>query len=161
MKKLCLMMALVCLLAGCGAEQTLETVADEQVLSQSAARQIHVELPEETVLPVMQTDTGELYICRDFEVSVQTLPGGDLNRTVETISGFGAGDVTVMETESNSLTRYDFVWSCAGETGPEVGRASVLSDGTWHYCLTVMTAEKNAAGYQEIFNGMFESFTIS
>lgn len=154
-------MALVCLLAGCGAEQTLETVADEQVLSQSAARQIHVELPEETVLPVMQTDTGELYICRDFEVSVQTLPGGDLNRTVETISGFGAGDVTVMETESNSLTRYDFVWSCAGETGPEVGRASVLSDGTWHYCLTVMTAEKNAAGYQEIFNGMFESFTIS
>ena len=161
MKKLCLMMALVCLLAGCGAEQTLETVADEQVLAQSAARQIHVELPEETVLPVMQTDTGKLYICRDFEVSVQTLPGGDLNRTVETLSGFGAGDVTVMETESKGLTRYDFVWSCAGETGPEVGRASVLSDGTWHYCLTVTTAEKNAADYQEIFNGMFETFTIS
>ena len=161
MKKLCLVMALVCLMAGCGAEDTMETVADERVLAQAAAQEIHVELPEETVLPVMQTDTGKLYICRDFEVSVQTLPGGDLDRTVEALSGFGEEDVMVMETESNGLTRYDFVWSCAGEIGPEVGRASVLSDGTWHYCLTAMTAEKHAAEYQEIFNGMFESFTLS
>ena len=160
LKKLCVMMALVCLLTGCAPQDVMETVADEAVLSRNPARSIRVELPEETVLPVMQTDTGELYICRDFEVSVQTLPGGDLERTVRSLTGFSAADVTIMETASDGLTRYDLAWSCAGELGPQVGRASILSDAGWHYCLTAMTAEENAQSYREIFNGMFESFAV-
>ena len=161
MKKLCVMAALLCLLAGCAGESTMETVADEIVLSQARAGSIRVELPEETVLPVMQTDTGKLYICRDFEVSVQTLSGGDLERTVTALSGFDLSAVTVMEREAGELDRYDLTWSCAGELGPEVGRAAILSDGSYHYCLTVMTPEEHALEYQEIFNGMFESFTVS
>ena len=160
LKKLCVMTALLCVLSGCAGESTMETVADEVVLTQAPARAIRVELPEETVLPVMQTDTGTLYICRDFEVSVQTLPGGDVERTITSLTGFDRSGVTVMETEAGELHRFDLVWSCAGELGPEVGRASILSDGSYHYCLTVMTPEEHARDYQEIFNGMFESFTI-
>ena len=160
MKKLCVMTALICLLAGCAGESAMETVADEIVLTQAQAKSIRVELPEETVLPVMQTDTGKLYICRDFEVSVQTLPGGDLERTVTALTGFDRSAVTVMEQEAGELDRYDLVWSCAGELGPEVGRASIISDGSFHYCLAVMTPEENAREYQEIFNGMLESFTV-
>ena len=106
-------------------------------------------------------NTGKLYICRDFEVSVQTLSGGDLERTVTALSGFDLSAVTVMEREAGELDRYDLTWSCAGELGPEVGRAAILSDGSYHYCLTVMTPEEHALEYQEIFNGMFESFTVS
>ena len=161
MKKLWIMTVLICLLAGCAGEEIMETVADEVVMTRAEARSIRVELPEETVLPVMQTDTGRLYICRDFEVSVQTLPGGDLERTVRSLTGFGLSGVTVMETEWEGLGRYDLAWSCAGELGPEVGRASILSDGAYHYCLTAMTAEENARSYGEIFNGMFESFSLA
>ena len=160
MKKWCIAAMLALLLAGCGDQAVMETLADEQVLAQADAKQIHVELPGETVLPVMRTDTGEIYICSDFEVSVETLPGGDLQRTVEMLTGFGIEDVTAMETTAGDRTRYDLAWSCAGETGPMVGRAAVLSDGEYHYCLTVMTAEKNAAEYREMFNGMFESFML-
>ena len=160
MKKLWIMAALLSMLAGCAAQDTMETVADEPVMAHGDAREILMELPGETVLPVMQTDTGKLYICRDFQVSVETLMGGDLERTVEMLTGFGIEEVTVMETTAAGRTRYDLAWSCMGETGPEVGRAAVLSDGEYHYCLTVMTAEKNATGYQEMFNGMFESFTL-
>ena len=160
MKKLCVTMVLLCLLAGCAGEETMETVADEAVLTQVQAKAIRVELPEETVLPVMQTDTGTIYICRDFQVTVQTLPGGDLERTVMSLTGFDLPAVTVMETENGALDRFDLVWSCAGELGPEVGRASILSDGRYHYCLTVMTPEENTQDYREIFNGMFESFTV-
>lgn len=156
MKKLCAVVALACLLAGCAGEETLETIADEAVVSRGAARDIRVELPEETVLPVMQTDTGELYICRDFEVSVQTLPGGDLGATVKTLTGFSPEDVTVAELED----RWELVWTCAGETGTEVGRAVILADGGYHYCLSVLTAEENALQYREMFNGMFESFAL-
>ena len=161
MKKLCVMMALFCLITGCAGEDVMETVADEAVLTQAQPRTIRVELPEETVLPVMQTETGTLYICRDFEVSVQTLSGGDLEKTVESLTGFDLSAVTMMETEQDGLERYDLVWSCAGELGAEVGRASILSDGNHHYCLTAMTREENARDYQEIFNGMFESFTLA
>ena len=160
MKKLCVMTALLCVLSGCAGESTMETVADEIVLTQAPARAIRVELPEETVLPVMQTEGGKLYICRDFEVSVQTLPGGDLEKTVQILTGFGLSAVTVMETEQDELKRYDLVWSCAGELGPEVGRASILSDGSYHYCLTAQIREENAPEYREIFNGMFESFAV-
>ena len=160
MGKLCAVILMACCLAGCAQQPVMETVADEPVLSSAAAKQIVMELPGETVLPVMRTDTGELYICSDFEVSVETLMGGDLERTVQMLTGFGIEDVTVMETAANGRTRYDLAWSCMGEMGPEVGRAAVLSDGEYHYCLTVMTAEENAAEYREMFNGMFESFTL-
>ena len=160
MRKLWVLIALAAILTGCAAEDTMETVADEPVMAESAMKEIHMELPDETVLPVMQTDTGEIYICSDFEVSVETLRGGDIQRTVEMLTGFGMEDVTVMETTAGGRTRYDLAWSCMGETGPEVGRAAVLSDGEYHYCLTVMTAQENAAAYNEMFNGMFESFTL-
>ena len=160
MRKLLILIALAAILTGCAAEDTMETVADEPVMAESAMKEIHMELPDETVLPVMQTDTGEIYICSDFEVSVETLRGGDIQRTVEMLTGFGMEDVTVMETTAGGRTRYDLAWSCMGETGAEVGRAAVLSDGQYHYCLTVMTAQENAAAYNEMFNGMFESFTL-
>ena len=60
MKKLCCVLLLVCLLAGCGAEETFETISDDPVFEQSVPREIRVSLPEDTVLPVMETDFGRL-----------------------------------------------------------------------------------------------------
>lgn len=152
---------LACLLTACGEEATFETVDDERVFSQQEPKQIQVVLPEEAVLPVMTTDTGELYICKEFEVSIQTLPGGDLNTTIQTLCGFGADGVELVETVSNGLTRYDFVWSSAGETGDLVGRSAVISDGVYHYCVTAMAPADRGASYREIWNGMFETITLS
>ena len=160
MRKLWVLVMAAVMFGGCAAEPAMETVADEQVLAESAMKEITMELPGEPVLPVMRTDTGEIYICEDFEVSVETLPGGDIQRTVQMLTGFGMEDVTVMETTVGERTRYDLAWSAMGETGPEVGRAAVLCDGQYHYCLSVMTAEENAAACREMFNGLFESFTL-
>ena len=156
MRKLWAVVALMILLVGCASQDTMETVSDEAVIAMATVRNIRVELPEETVMPVMETDTGEIYICRDFEVSLQTLPGGDLDRTVETLTGFGVEDVTVMQTGD----RYDLIWSCAGELGTEVGRARILSDGGYHYCLTAQASEENAEECRAMLSGMFESFGL-
>ena len=158
MKKLVYTMLLAAVLAGCGAQETFETVADDLVFSQAEPKQIQVALPEETVLPVMETDFGQLYICRDFEVSVQTLPGGDLEATVRTLCGFDGVDA--LETAADGITRYEFVWSSAGETGDQVGRSAILSDGVYHYCVTAMASEETANQYREIWNGMFETVTL-
>ena len=160
MKKVLAVMLLACLLTGCGVEETFETVADDLVFSQARPMEIQVDLPEDTVLPVMETDAGRLWFCRDFEVSVQTLPGGDLDATIRSLCGFGRADVEVMETAAEGMTRYDFVWSSAGENGDRVGRAAIYTDGAYHYCVTAMTDADEAEEYREIWNGMFETVRI-
>lgn len=161
MKKVWLILAAVLLLTGCGAEETMETVADEAVQAVAAQpREIRVDLPEEAVLPAMESDSGVLYICKDYDVAVQTLDGGDLDRTIRTITGYSAADLTVMQTSDGGLTRSEFVWTSAGELGDQVCRAAVVDDGSYHYVLSASIDSEKAGEYQEIWNGMFESFTV-
>ncbi|MBO4937839.1 MAG: hypothetical protein J6C98_02395 [Oscillospiraceae bacterium] len=161
MRKIWAIMAIAVLLCGCGAEQTLETIADEALLAVAAQpREIHVDLPEEAVLPAMESDSGVLYMCRDYDVSVQTLDGGDLHKTIRTVSGYSAEDLTVLQTNEGDFTRSEFVWTTAAETGDQIGRAAVVDDGHYHYVLTAMIDAEDAGQYQEIWNGMFESFRV-
>ena len=123
MKIFCVMMALTFLLCGCGAESTFETVADEWVLQASAQpKEIHLTLPEETLLPAMETDGKTLYLCDGYDVAAQTLSGGDLDATIEQISGFSSADLTVMETLAGEYPCYEFTWTMATDFGEEVGR---------------------------------------
>ena len=56
MKKLVILLVML-LLCGCGAEETFETVADEMVMQVVAQpREILLTLPEETLLPAMESD---------------------------------------------------------------------------------------------------------
>lgn len=160
MKKLWILM-IALLLCGCGAEETFETVTDELVLPVSAQpREILLTLPEETLLPAMETDGGTLYLCSGYDVAVQTMPGGDLDATVRQLSGFGAEELTIMETSAGEYGCYEFVWTMATDLGEQVGRAMILDDGSYHYALCATAPAQKAAGYQEIWNGLFETFSI-
>ena len=161
MKKLLILMVML-LLSGCGAEETFETVADEmalQVLAQP--REIQMTLPEETLLPAMESDGRTLYLCNGYDVAVQTLSSGDLNATIRQLSGFDREELTIMETDSGAYRCYEFVWTAATDLGEQVGRAMILDDGTYHYTLTAMAPAEKALNYQEIWNGLFESFGIA
>ena len=161
MKKLCLWMMLVLLLAGCGTQETLETVADEmvqQVISQP--REILLTLPEETLLPAMESDGRTLYLCNGYDVAVQTLDAGNLDATIQQISGFVSEELTIMETLVGEYPCYEFVWTNAADLGEQVCRAKIIDDGTYHYVLSAMTPAGKASEYQEIWNGIFESFGI-
>ena len=74
MKKIAIVLLLPLLLSGCGAEQTLETVADripaQPVLAPPA--QISVRLPDNAVAPVLESDTEQLYFSEDYEISIET-----------------------------------------------------------------------------------------
>ena len=162
MKKLWLILVCGMIFAGCGAEQTMETVADEQAVPALAEpREIYVALPDDTVLPAMESDSGRVYFCQDYDISIQTMESGDLQRTVEAVSGYSPDDLTIMETALSDYTRYDFVWSAAGELGQQVCRASILDDGAYHYVLSVMGNENTAGEYGEIWSGILESFCLA
>ncbi len=156
-------MSLVCLsliLCGCGAEETFETIADEQVLSVMASpRQIALELPDGTAAPALERDGEQVYVCENHEIILETLSAGDLKGTIRSICGYDKEDLTVMETQWQDVTRYEFVWAAAGENGDRLGRAVILDDGQYHYCLSVLrdTEEKTD---QTVWNQMFASFAL-
>ena len=161
MRKLVWVLVLALMLSGCGGEETFETVSDVPVEGTLAQpREVWVSLPEQSALPVMDSENGQLYFCEDFEVAIHTLEAGDVSRTVQTLSGFDREDLTVIETCRDGIDKYEFVWSMAGELGQRLGRATVLDDGSYHYCLTATIDAELISEYQEVFNGIFESFQL-
>ena len=161
MRKLWLLLVCGMIFAGCGAEQTVETVADEPVVQVLAEpREIYVALPDDSVLPAMESDSGTVYFCRDYDISIQTMESGDLRKTVKSVSGYSPDDLTIMETVVSDYVRYDFVWSAAGELGQQVCRAAVLDDGNYHYVLAVMGYADTADEYGGIWNGILNSFCL-
>lgn len=162
MKKWWLLLLLVLCLTGCGEAEVYERVEDEAVQSVMAEPgEIRLTLPEDTVLPVMETDSGTLYMCRNFDVMVQTMESGDLDGTIRHITGYGIEDLTVITTASADMDCYEFVWTTAEDSGEQVCRGRILDDGEYHYVLTAMAEAEDAYEYQEIWNGMFESFAVS
>ena len=158
-KGLCLM--LVCmLLGGCGAEETMETVADEWAEPVIVpAREIRVSLPEE-LAPVTEDTTGSLYIASNYEIHIQTMSGGDLDETIRSISGHEREDLTVIATAPQGLHRYDLVWTAVGEGGDRVGRAVIVDDGEYHYTMTVLRDAGSVETDQIVWRTVFESFTL-
>ena len=148
------MMVLAVLLCGCKAEETLETVSDEwMVPAMAQPREISVRLPENTVLPVMEQDGRRLYMGQNYEILLETLAAGDLNDTIRTISGFEKEQLTVLQTGQGELDRYEFVWTATGERGELLGRAVILDDGNYHYCMTVLRdAEESVVVWQDVFS---------
>lgn len=150
------------LLAGCGGQETFETVADMQAEPAMASlRSIVVALPEGLATPTVQSNGDTLYQGEGFEVMLQTLPGGDLNATVRTVTGFDQGSLTVVETKQEELTRYEFVWASAGEAGDRVGRAVILDDGSYHYTVTVLTDADKTEQYRQVWEVLFTSVMLS
>lgn len=157
-----LLIALALVLTGCAAEETFETIADEQaapVIAQQ--RQIYVELPDAAASPAVESDSGRLYLCGDYEILIQTLEGGDLDGTLQTLTGFQRDALTVMETWQDGCACYEFVFASAGETGDLVGRGMILDDGSYHYCLTVLAEADKAAENQAFWDSMFQTFRLA
>lgn len=151
------------LLTACGAQETFETVSDVAAQSVSAAaRQVLLTLPEEAAVCVFEdAQTGSLYLCDGYNISLQTLQGGDLDRTLRTVTGYGREQLTLMQTKQENAKRYECVWSAAGEGEDQVGRAVILDDGSYHYVLTAMAGETHAGDLTETWQEIFSSFGLT
>lgn len=162
MKRLWLVLMTALLLCGCGAEETFETVADEMIQPAMAQpKEVLLTLQEDMLLPAMETDNGTIYLCRDYDVSVQTLDGGDLDGTIRAVTGYGREDLTLIQTMAGTCDCYEFVWTAAGEFGEQSCRGMILDDGSFHYVLTAMADADVVSEYREMWNAMFESFGVS
>ena len=163
MKKIIVMLMMSLLLSGCGAKETLETVADDIPLQPVLAEpaQISVRLPDNAVSPVLESDTEQVYLCEDYEISIETRASGDLGGTITALTGFDPEQLTVMHTKQENADRYEFVWASAGEEGDRLGRGVVLDDGSYHYCMTVLRDAEDQKKSQVVWSDVFSSFSLS
>lgn len=158
LKKLVGFLLLAALLTGCAPEETLETVNDEWVVPVMAQpREISVRLPEDALAPVLEQDGRQLYMGQDYEIMLETLASGDLSATIRTLSGYDKDQLTVLNTRQEEAERYEFVWTAAGETGDRLGRAVILDDGDYHYCLSVL---RDPGDTHVVWRDVFSSFTL-
>ena len=160
MKKIWCMLLVSLLLTGCGAEETFETVADEIVQSVLAQpREITIRLPDNAVAPVLESAQRQVYMSEEYEIMIETLESGDLQATIRELSGYEKDQLTVLETQVQDVTRYEFVRACAGERGDRLGRAVILDDGDYHYCLSGLRDAQTEKS-QIVWSDVFASFAL-
>ena len=158
MKKLCILLCLLLMLTGCS-QQTFETVTDlHQDGPLPQAKSICLELPQEAAAPTMESEeSGKLYLCDGYSIAVQTLSSGDLDGTLRQLTGFSRDALTVMERKIGDISRYDCVWTAAGEGQEQTCRCMVLDDGSYHYAVTVMADSVDAGDLQQTWQSILGS----
>ena len=159
MKKILIALVLALSLTGCGTQETFEYVEDDQIIEPVAAyQQFVVRLPEDAAAPTFQDDSGaELYVCQGYTISKQIFDGGDLEKTVKTLTGKTSEQLQIIKTMQDAHDRYDFVWTTAGEDGVQMGRACILDDGNYHYTLSTLAQEQVSGALQQTFSDMYDS----
>lgn len=162
MKRLWWILLTVVLLCGCSAQQAAETVCDELLLGTMAPqKELSVKLPPNAAKSALAAEDGaQLYFCDDYTLTVQTGVSGDLDRTARDLCGYGTGQLTVMETKTGGTKRYDWTWTSAGEGSVQVGRAAVLDDGDYHYCVSVMADEAGISSLDDQWDALFASLEL-
>ena len=160
MKKLGILLGLLLLLTGCGGNEVFENVEDVYAPITQTPMKLSLHLPDSAAVTTVSGGSGTLYVCDDFTVAVETFQGGDLQRTVKTVTGFTLDRLTVIQREKDGITAYRCVWTSAGEGGDQVARSLILDDGAFHYAVTVMAPAENASALEDGWQEIFSSVTL-
>ncbi len=164
MKKWIWIVGIMVALAGCGAEDqpVFETVGPDAYVQdvKPMAGQISLSIPEEASQMAMAEDGGgSVYTWDGHSLQLLTMDGGNIHKTVETLTGMDYEGLTVMSYEKGALTYYQTVWSAAGEDGTMLGRALIADDGYYHYCVSLLSPEESDA--QQVYDQLCASFSIT
>lgn len=146
MKKMWSLFCLTLVLLGCGQQEVLEQIEDVYEVVAPQPGVLLVDFPEEAAATAMGSGQDHsIYFCDGYTLTVQTMPAGDLEETVLEITGYRKDRITMFQTATGAVDRYEAAWTCVGESGDLVGRFVLLDDGAHHYVVTVM-ADADAVG---------------
>ena len=163
MKICCILLVMVLFLSGCQGAMPSETVSDELlIVTDAPMAELVVALPENAAEQTMVGENGDrLYFCDGYSLCIQTLKGGDLSQSLRGLCGYGPEEVSPVKTVSDGYKRYDWVWVSASEDGDQLGRAMLLDDGIYHYCVSVMADAAKAGELKTQWDAIFTSVSLA
>ena len=161
MRIIAVILCMLVLLSGCAQEvfETVDDQADVQVMAVPAT--LLIDLPESAATPVFEGASGKLYFCEEYEIMVETLNAGNLDATLQTLTGFSKDEMQLLETKRCGVACYEGAWSAAGEAGDQVGRVMVLDDGVYHYCISLMTDASDISACALEWQSIFDSVALT
>jgi len=158
-----LFVVLVGMLSGCGGEPVYETIGDVWEQTEPAARpgRMEVPLPEGTQMEVMDGLGDSYYRVGSWDLWTNVLPGGDVKKSIQTLSAMNTDTLTVLKRSRGELECFETTWSVVSEEGQRVVRAGILNDGTYHYCLCISAPEEEAEDAGEVFAQILREVRIT
>ena len=123
------------LLTGCAAPETVQPLSG----GETPPMQVMLKLPEEAAAPVLGEAGRQLYDLKDYEIQVQFCHS--LREALVQTTGLPPERLTVLSREKD---RYETVWCSTGEGKEKIGRAVILEQDGWFYCVS-MLADAEAA----------------
>ena len=149
------------LLCGC-AKAEYETMADEYtpLPPEQMARMVLSFDADQEVASMEAGEQESICFCDGYTLTRQVMEAGDLDKTLRRVTGYSRENLRIMKQNQDGCKRYDFVWSCAGEGGSQVGRGSILDDGSYHYVLSVLAEADRAGEFEQVFRALFESYAL-
>lgn len=164
MKKLWILLMAVALMAasGCMAPDAYETMNDMYLQgSVPAAGKLTMLLPVEAAALTMEGETGAVYVCDGYTVTLHTCEAGDLEATLRTVTGYDRENLSLMERMDEGMKRYECVFTAAGEGGDQVGRAVILDDGNYHYTMTLLADAAAAGALTDVWQNILSSVRVN
>lgn len=164
MKKLWILLMAGALIAasGCMAPDAYETMNDMYLQgSVPAAGKLTMLLPVEAAALTMEGETGAVYVCDGYTVTLHTCEAGDLEATLRTVTGYDRENLSLMERMDEGMKRYECVFTAAGEGGDQVGRAVILDDGNYHYTMTLLADAAAAGGLTDVWQNILSSVRVN
>ena len=161
MKKLCIFLLAVFLLAGCAEKKTYETISDGLETPKLPKKlEMVAVMPEGATSPVFSTaDAGKLYEYENCTITIQAVTAGDFSGLIRDVTGYTKENLQIMESVQAGLQSFQVVWTSTGEGQTQVGRACILTDGNYYYVLTAMVPESKAGALSKgELKEMFASF---
>ncbi len=162
MKRICAIVLMCAALVGCSATETFETLGNvaHERSEQAALGKVTLSLPSSASKEVFSNGGDTMYDCEGYTLMLQTLSSGDLSRSVRAISGFSPDKLTLMQSSADGCSRYEWVWTAAGEGTDVLCRAALLDDGNYHYCLYTVAAARDAGALTQEWDALFRSFRL-
>jgi len=159
---LCLTAAL---LAGCQAEVQWETVDDTVIEASAPAEEPYVIIfgvPTDADLAPMSEEGRKLYVQEegDYEILSDVITAPNLDQALRQVSGFGEGEIDVVETRRFGLPAYRFAWASASDEGNYLSQASLVADGNYYYALIFSVHEEEGTAYDDCAEAVFDSFGL-
>lgn len=169
LKKWCIVLCagLLALLCACRAEPQWETVDDEVVLEVSAMEPrplwISFGVPQDAVQQTLSDAESRLYVQKtgDYEIQSNVIAASSLDHALRQVSGFGEGELAVLETTRFGLPEYQFGWYSTSDEGNFVSRASMVQDGGYYYALVFSVREGLGTTYDDCADAVFASFGLN
>lgn len=157
------LLSLILALCGCAVKEApvLETIECPEIPNVPAFY-LSADLPSElTLISSCEDGKSAVFAHEDYLVSEEIFEAASMEEALRYVTGRDSADVALMTVSTFPQTEYRLAWTAAGEYGDQVCSATMFSDGTFYYALTVQCDASAANAYRTVVSDILATTELA